>query len=157
MSILNLKKSQTLRMRLRILRYWGLDWPPYTVHLLSSGNSQQIRGTWVINMKAVHELKSTKPSTSTNIWAHCDWRRYKFIFAVQCTLQMFCLQNTQMLVCVLNSRRNIGCFYMYLSVTNNKYFHVVFTLNQTLNWLKNKDILPMVQKIFCWFNKLFSY
>ena len=25
------------------------------------------------------------------------------------TLQMFCLQNTQMFVCVLNSRTNIGC------------------------------------------------
>ena len=29
MSILNLKKPQTLRMRLRILRYWGFNWQPY--------------------------------------------------------------------------------------------------------------------------------
>ena len=73
------------------------------------------------------------------------------------TLQMFCLQNTQMFVCVLNSRTNIGCFYMYLSVMDNKYFHVVFTLNQTLNSLKNKHILSNLQKNFCCFNKLFSY
>ena len=30
-----------------------------------------------------------------------------------CSLQMFCLQNTQMFVCVLNSRTNTGCFYIY--------------------------------------------
>ena len=73
------------------------------------------------------------------------------------TLQMFCLQNTQMFVCVRNSRTNIGCFYMYLSVMDNKYFPVVFILNQTLNPLKNKHSLSNLQKIFCCFNKLFSY
>ena len=57
------------------------------------------------------------------------------------TLQMFCLQNTQMFVCVQNSRTNIGCFNMYLSVMDNKYFPVVFILNQTLNPLKNKHSL----------------
>ena len=71
-------------------------------------------------------------------------------------LQMFCLQNTQMFVCILNARTSIGCFYMYLSVMDNKYFHVVFTLNQTLNSLKNEHILSNLQK-FCCFNKLFSY
>ena len=71
------------------------------------------------------------------------------------TLQMFCLQNTQMFVCVLNSRTNIGCFYMYLSVMDNKYFHVVFTLNQTLNSLKNKHILSNLQKKIL-FSQIFS-
>ena len=73
------------------------------------------------------------------------------------SLQMFCLQNTQMFVCVQNSRTNIGCFYIYLSVMDKKYFHVVSTLNQTLNSLKNKYILSNLQKNFCCFNKLFSY
>ena len=69
---------------------------------------------------------------------------------------MFCLQNTQMFVCVLNSRTNIGYFYMYLSVMDNKYFHVVFTFNQTLNSQKNKHILSNLQKKICGFKKLFS-
>ena len=73
------------------------------------------------------------------------------------TLQMFCLQNTQMFVCVKNSRTNIGCFCVYLSVMDNKYFDVVFTLNQTLNLLKNKHFLSNLQKKICCFYKLFSY
>ena len=64
------------------------------------------------------------------------------------TLQMFCLQNAQMFVCVLNSRTNIGCFYMYLSVMDNKYFHVVFTLHQTLNSLKNYIFYQIYKKYF---------
>ena len=76
-----------------------------------------------------------------------------FIYA----LQMFCLQNTQMFVCVLNSRTNIGCFYMHLSVMDNKCFHVVFILNQTLNSLKNKHPLSNLQIFCCCFNKPFSY
>ena len=70
---------------------------------------------------------------------------------------MFCLQNAQMFVCVLKSRTKIGCFHMYLSVMDNKYFHVVFTLTQTLNSLKNKHILSNLQKNICCFNKLFSH
>ena len=38
------------------------------------------------------------------------------------TLQMFCLQNTQMFISVLNSITNIGCFYMYLFVMDNKFY-----------------------------------
>ena len=64
------------------------------------------------------------------------------------TLQMFCLQNTQMFVCVLNSRTNIGCFHMYLSVMENKYFHVAFIFHQKLNLLKNWYILSNLQKFF---------
>ena len=64
------------------------------------------------------------------------------------TLQMFCLQNTQMFVCVKNSRTNISCFCVYLSVMDNKYFDVVFTLNQRLNLLKNKHFLSNLQKNF---------
>ena len=71
------------------------------------------------------------------------------------TLQMFCLQNTQMFVWVLNSRTKTDYFYMYLFVINNQYFHVVFALNQTLNLQKNKHILSNLQNIFCCFNKLF--
>ena len=70
---------------------------------------------------------------------------------------MFCLQNTQMFVCVLNSRTNIGCFYMNLSVMDNKFVHVVIILNQTLNLLKNKYPLSNLQIFCCCFNKLFSY
>ena len=73
------------------------------------------------------------------------------------SLQMFCLQNTQMFVYVLNSRTNIGFFYMYLSVMDNKYFSVIFSLNQTLNPLKNKHSLSNLQRNFYCFNKLFSY
>ena len=80
-----------------------------------------------------------------------------FLDKVPTTLKMFCLQNTQMFVCVLNSRTNIGCFYIYLSVMDNKYFHVVFNLNQTLNSLRNKHILSNLKKLFCCLNKLFSH
>ena len=88
-------------------------------------------------------------------WNHKNC--YFQIYWPTITLQIFCLQNTQMFVCVINSRTNIGCFYMYFSVMDNKYFHVVSTLNQTLNSLKNKYILSNLQKFFCCFNKLFSY
>ena len=81
----------------------------------------------------------------------------KFLLQTPSALQMFCLQNTQMFVCVKNSKTNIGCFCVYLSVMDNKYFDVVFTLNQTLNLLKNKHFLSNLQKKFCCFYKLFSY
>ena len=90
-------------------------------------------------------------------WYDIDNLDSKHLIQPYHTLQMFCLQNTQMFVCVLNSRTNIGCFYMYLSVMDNKYFHVVFILNQTLNSLKNKHPLSNLQIFCCCFNKLFSY
>ena len=61
---------------------------------------------------------------------------------------MFFLQNTWMFACVLNSRTNIGCFYIYLSVVENNDFQVVFTLHQRLNLLKNKHMLSNLQKCF---------
>ena len=53
-----------------------------------------------------------------------------------------------MFVCVLNSRTNIGYFYINLSVVDNNDFHAIFALHPTLNLLKNKHILLNLQKKF---------
>ena len=94
-------------------------------------------------------------SSFENDWDVMPDGRHKKIHSI--ALQMFCLQNTQMFVCVKNSRTNIDCFCVYLSVMDNKYFDVVFTLNKTLNLLKNKHFLSNLQKNVCCFYKLFSY
>ena len=48
---------------------------------------------------------------------------------------------------VLNSKANIDCFCMYLSLTDYNHFPVVFTLCQKLNLLNNKHSPSNLQKV----------
>ena len=88
--------------------------------------------------------------------AFVDYSIFKFKPQQAYTANVLFVEYTDVFY-VLSLRTNIGCFYMYLSVMDNKYFHVDFTLNQTLNSLKNKHIILNLHKNFCYFNKLFSY
>ena len=111
--------------------------------------------TLYISKIKIHGSNSPPLSSSLNSTASQLMRTFWDLLIT--TLQMFCLQNTKMFICVLNSITNIGCIYMYLFVMDNKFFHVVFTLIRMLNSLKNKHILSNLQKNICCFNKLFSY
>ena len=123
----------------------------------TSGNTGFIAKDYLIANCSLKRSSASLPSMIHNVQLFKVWKNVFKVRTFFITLQMFCLQNTQMFVCILNSRTNMGCFYTYLSAMDNKYFHVVFTLNQTLNSLKNKHILSNLQKFFCCFNKLFSY
>ena len=105
---------------------------------------------WCVTVFCFHQNNpSLEFYSSLPVWRGCELFLSFHCKCFGCRIQR-CLW-------VLNSRTNIGCFCKYLSEMDKKYFNVVFTLNQTLNSLKNKHILSNLQKHFCCFNKLFSY
>ena len=86
--------------------------------------------------------------------AFVDYSIFKFKPQQAYTANVLFVEYTDVFY-VLSLRTNIGCFYMYLSVMDNNRFHVVFTLHQILNLLKNEHILSNLQKDFLLFLQTF--